>query len=132
MNDLELDGSARTPALRRGQLTGVFDGGGHTITGFQADPGIGSGLFAANDGVIRNLSVAGAVKSNVSTAGIRATSTAAPSKTAMSSGTITAPSRVGGLVGDSYGIVRDCYSTADVHSWARRPAAWSDSAWRTA
>lgn len=117
MNDLELDGSARTQLASGGvNFTGVFDGGGHTITGFQADPGKGSGLFAANDGVIRNLSVAGAVKSNVSTAGILCDLNRGTIENCYVSGTITAPSRVGGLVGDSYGIVRDCYSTADVHS----------------
>lgn len=117
MNDLNLDGTVRDQLASGGvNFTGVLDGGGHTITGFRADPEKGSGLFATNDGVIRNLSVTGAVESNTSTAGILCDLNRGTMENCYVSGTITAPSRVGGLVGDSYGIVRNCYSTADVHS----------------
>ena len=113
MNDLELDGMVRT---QLSNFTGVFDGGGHTISGFQADPSKGSGLFATNDGVIRNLTVVGAVESDTSTAGILCDLNRGTIENCYVSGTIAAPSRVGGIAGDSYGIIRDCYSTADVHS----------------
>src|SRR5699024_9559439 len=58
MNDLELDGAAR-PQIGAGAtpFTGVFDGQGHTVSGYAAPETGGAGLFANNAGTIRDLAV---------------------------------------------------------------------------
>ncbi|NLZ55911.1 MAG: metallophosphoesterase [Clostridiaceae bacterium] len=119
MNDLNLDGAVRAQQGYGGvDFFGVFDGGGHSITGYKADPGKGTGLFATNDGVIRNLHMDGTIVSNTKTAGLICDLNRGTIENCYVSGSISAPSRVGGMVGDSYGIVRNCYSTADVRSRA--------------
>lgn len=118
MNDLNLDGEIREQLASKGvNFTGVFDGAGHTITGFCADANKGAGLFATNDGVIRNLSVTGAqAESAVGPAGILCDVNRGTIENCYTSGNITANTKVGGVTGSSYGTVRNCYSTADVRS----------------
>lgn len=118
MNDLSLDGTVRSQLASGGvNFTGVFDGNGHTITGFKADTDRGAGLFATNDGIIRNLSITDAqVECSIGPAGLLCDINRGTIENCYTSGSITAKSRVGGMVGDSYGTVRNCYSTADVRS----------------
>ncbi len=118
MNDLELDGAAR-PQIGAGAtpFTGVFDGQGHTVSGYVAPDTGGAGLFATNAGAIRDLAVVDAqIDSPQGTIGILADYNTGTIERSWTSGTITGQGRVGGLVGDSVGVVRDSYSTADVRS----------------
>lgn len=116
MNDLALDGSERTQiGSGATPFTGVFDGRGHTVSGFAAEPSSGSGLFQSNDGTIRDLAVVDAdITALIGTAGILADVNSGTIERSWTSGSISAPSRAGGLVGDSTGTVRDSYSTARV------------------
>lgn len=80
-------------------FTGVFDGGGHTITGLYLDGSGGgcTGLFGYNSGTIRNLGVDGVI-------------------------TGTDDSYVGSVVGySSDGTVTDCYSTGRVSVTVENP-----------
>lgn len=118
VNDLELDG---TP---RGQIgsgttpfTGVFDGQGHSITGYIPTENGGAGVFAVNEGTIRNLSVEEAdINTAQGTVGLLVDFNAGTVENSWTSGSIVGQSRVGGVVGDSTGTVTDSYSTADVRS----------------
>lgn len=116
MNDLELDGAERVQiGAGATPFTGVFDGRGHTVSGYAAEPSSGSGLFQTNDGTIRDLAVVDAdIDARIGTAGILADVNNGTIERSWTSGSIVAPSRAGGLVGDSRGVVRDSYSTARV------------------
>src|SRR5690606_9099747 len=116
IEDLELDGSERTQiGAGATPFTGVFDGRGHTISGYLAEPSGGSGLFQTNDGTIRDLAVVDAnIDALIGTAGILADVNNGTIERSRTSGSISAPSRAGGLVGDSSGTIRDSYSTAQV------------------
>lgn len=118
MNDLELDGSAR-PQIGSGTtpFTGVFDGQGHSITGYQPTDNGGGGVFAVNEGTIRNLAVEHAeVDTAQGTIGLLADFNVGTIENSWTSGSITGQGRVGGVVGDSTGTITDTYSTADVRS----------------
>lgn len=118
MNDLELDGTERAQ-IGSGLETfrGVFDGNGHSITGFIPPSIGGGGVFATNEGTIRNLAVVdAAIDTAQKTVGILVDYNTGTIESSWTSGTITGAGRVGGLVGDSLGTVRDSYSTADVRS----------------
>ncbi|MEE6296263.1 metallophosphoesterase [Georgenia wangjunii] len=120
MNDLDLDGAQR-PQIGAGTepFRGVFDGQGHAVTGYRAPESGGAGLFATNAGTIRDLAVTGAdIDSAQGTIGILADYSTGVIEGSWTSGSITGASRVGGVVGDSTGVVRDSYSTADVRSRA--------------
>ncbi|WP_144276683.1 metallophosphoesterase [Parenemella sanctibonifatiensis] len=117
MNDLELDDTPRTPIGAQVPFTGVFDGAGHIIKGFVPNPDQGVGLFSSNGGTIRNLAVVDAdIESSRGTAGILVDHNTGTVERSWTSGRIVGESRVGGLVGDNEGVVRDYYSTADVRS----------------
>ncbi|KDA05993.1 metallophosphoesterase [Microbacterium sp. CH12i] len=116
MNDLALDGSERTQiGAGATPFTGVFDGRGHSVSGFVAEPSSGSGLFQTNEGTIHDLAVVDAnITALIGTAGILADVNNGTIERSWTAGSISAPSRAGGLVGDSTGTVRDSYSTASV------------------
>lgn len=118
MNDLELDGEPRAQiGSGATPFTGVLDGQGYAVSGYRAPESGGAGLFATNAGTIRNLAVTGAdIDSAQGTIGILADYNTGTIEGSWTSGTITGKGRVGGLVGDSIGVVRDSYSTADVRS----------------
>lgn len=116
MNDLELDGTPRQQIGFEVPFTGVFDGGGHRISGFVADGEGGAGLFSANDGTIKNLAVSADIDVDKETAGIVADVNNGTIERVWTSGRISAAGRVGGIVGDSFGVMQDVYSTADVRS----------------
>lgn len=119
MADLELDGTPRTQIACAAPdgFTGTFDGNGHVISGFVGLPEIGAGLFAENAGTIRNLAVTGAdIESGPRIAGIIADVNSGTIENSWTSGRITGDSRVGGIAGNSSGVIRDSYSRATVKS----------------
>lgn len=97
-------------------FTGTFDGRGHTITGVIVSSG-GAGLFAVNEGIIRNV---GIIKADIdvrrSNVGILVDQNDGIVEYAYSTGSIKGNSTVGGLVGYLNGEVRNSYSTARVHA----------------
>lgn len=118
MNDLELDGSPRSQiGSGATPFTGVFDGQGYSITGYQPVETGGAGVFAVNEGTIRNLAVEDAdITTAQGTVGLLVDFNAGTVENSWTSGTVTGQGRVGGVVGDSTGTVTDTYSTADVRS----------------
>lgn len=97
-------------------FTGTFDGQGHTITGVIVSSG-GAGLFAINEGTIRNVGIINAdIDVRRSNIGILVDQNDGIVEYAYSTGSIRGNSTVGGLVGYSNGIVRNSYSTARVHA----------------
>lgn len=113
-NDVDMAGVEMVPIGTVSKFTGVFDGAGHTISGYIAPESTGVGLFSTNHGTIRNLHVHAEIDSASSTAGIVADVNAGIIESTWTSGSLTAASRVGGIAGDSSGVIRDSYSTADV------------------
>src|SRR4029453_1462967 len=95
-------------------FTGTFDGRGHTITGVVVSSG-GAGLFAINEGTIRNVGIINAdIDVRRSNIGILVDQNDGIVEYAYSTGSIRGNSTVGGLVGFSSGIVKNSYSTARV------------------
>ncbi|MFF3669720.1 metallophosphoesterase [Microtetraspora malaysiensis] len=112
--DLDLTGTPFTSLPQ--PFIGELDGAGHTITGLTSTTG---GLFAQISGHVHDLAVLDAkVNTTTARAGILANSSTGAIERVWVSGSVTAGSRAGGLVGDSQGIVRDAYSTANVHALA--------------
>ena len=112
--DLDLTGKPFTSLPQ--PFTGEFDGAGHTIKGLTSTSG---GLFAQISGHVHDLAILGAqVNTTTANVGILANAGTGTIERVWVSGSVTAGSRVGGLVGNSQGVVRDAYSTADVHSLA--------------
>ncbi|MGO1393251.1 metallophosphoesterase [Agrococcus casei] len=118
MNDLELDGSPREQLGDTVPFSGVFDGQGHTITGYApAEDATGAGLFVANEGEIRDLGLSvGDVAATGGTAGILVDYNTGLIERVWTAGNISGNGRIGGIVGDSEGVVQDSYSLANVHS----------------
>lgn len=114
--DIDLTDVVRTQIGRDAAFTGVFDGGGHTISGLGALPDQGPGLFADNHGTIRDLVVHGDVVTDRSTAGLVTDQNHGTVERVRVDGSITATSYVGGVTGHHFGVVRDSVSTADVHA----------------
>ncbi|GAA4204649.1 metallophosphoesterase [Microbispora amethystogenes] len=109
--DLDLTGTPFTSLP--GPFTGELDGAGHTVRGLTSTTG---GLFTQISGHVHDLAVLDAkVDTTAARAGILANSSTGAVERVWVSGSVTAGSRAGGLVGDSQGVVRDAYSTADVH-----------------
>ncbi|WP_339220709.1 CehA/McbA family metallohydrolase [Paenibacillus sp. FSL W7-1332] len=97
-------------------FTGTFDGQGHTITDVMISSG-GAGLFAINEGIIRNVGIIHAdIDVRRSNVGILVDQNDGIVEYAYSTGAIRGNSTVGGLVGYSNGIVRNSYSTARVNA----------------
>ncbi|MDR2927220.1 MAG: InlB B-repeat-containing protein [Cytophagaceae bacterium] len=107
--DINLSGKLWTPICITGideenyaaSFNGTFDGAGYKISNMQVnitDSDYGdyngmAGLFASNDGVLKNISITGT--NSVTLAG-------------------TNYSSAGGIVGDNYGTVENCYYTGSV------------------
>ncbi|WP_168211848.1 alkaline phosphatase [Ruania zhangjianzhongii] len=121
MADLELDDTPRAQiacASATG-FTGTFDGNGHRISGFVGIPEVGGGLFAENAGTIRDLAVTeAAIETGPRIAGLIADVNSGTIEGSWTSGAITGDSRVGGIAGNSSGVIRDSYSLATVTSEA--------------
>ncbi|MGC6589388.1 metallophosphoesterase [Paenibacillus sp. Dod16] len=106
----EAIGSNGTP------FTGTFDGQGHTITDVMISSG-GAGLFAINEGTIRNVGIIHAdIDVRRSNVGILVDQNDGIVENVYTTGAIRGNSTVGGLVGYSNGIVRNSYSTARVNA----------------
>ncbi|MEV4455052.1 metallophosphoesterase [Microbispora sp. NPDC049633] len=109
--DIDLTGTPFTSLP--GPFTGELDGAGHTIKGLTSTTG---GLFTQISGHVHDLAVLDAtVDTTIARAGILAGGSTGTVERVQVSGSVTAGSRAGGLVGDSQGIVRDAYSAANVH-----------------
>lgn len=121
VEDLELEGTPRAQIaceVPEG-FTGTFDGDGHEISGFAGYPEVGGGLFAENAGTIRDLAVTGAeITDGPRVAGILADINSGTIERSWTSGAISGSARVGGIAGNSTGVIRDSYSLADVTSAA--------------
>ncbi|MGO3146408.1 MAG: CehA/McbA family metallohydrolase [Leucobacter sp.] len=115
-DNIELDGAPR-PQIGGGgaPFTGVFDGAGHMISGFVPDS-MGAGLFATNEGTIKNVAVHSDVVSIGKTLGLLTDLNYGTIEHSWSSGSVEGLGRVGGLVGDNHRTVRNSYSTAAVTS----------------
>ncbi|MEK6994305.1 CehA/McbA family metallohydrolase [Paenibacillus sp. FSL K6-1566] len=96
-------------------FTGTFYGQGHSITGVMVSSG-GAGLFAINEGTIRNVGILADIDVRRSNVGILVDQNDGIVEFAYSTGSIRGNSTVGGLVGYSNGIVRNSYSTARVNA----------------
>lgn len=121
MNDLVFDDIERaTIGTEANPFTGVFDGGGHEIGGLRTSNLGAQALFGVNSGTIRYLGVVDvALDLDVQVAGILATSNTGTIERVHTTGSITSRTRVGGIVGDQAGILRDSWSTATVTGQTR-------------
>src|SRR5699024_4363091 len=120
MDDLELDGSARAQiGSGTTPFTGVFDGQGHSISGYQPVDNGGAGLLAVNHGTIRNLAVEDAdVDTSAGTVGLLVDFNSGAIENSWTSGAIAGASRGGGLVGGWSGSITDTLAPSDVRSLA--------------
>ena len=110
--DLDLTGLTAPVLGAPTPFSGELDGAGHTITGLTSTTG---GLFATMNGSVHDLGVIGAtVSKTTDRAGILADQSSGAIERVYTSGTITGAQRTGGIVGDSFGTIRDSYSTANV------------------
>lgn len=118
MNDIELDGTPKQQLGDTVPFSGVFDGNGFTISGFAPhEDATGAGLFVANEGEIRDLGLSvGSVSATGGTAGILVDYNTGLIERVWTAGDISGNGRIGGIVGDSEGVVQDSYSLANVHS----------------
>ncbi|MFD0959239.1 CehA/McbA family metallohydrolase [Paenibacillus chungangensis] len=117
--DRDIDGNGKffeAIGANETPFTGTFDGQGHTITGVIVSSG-GAGLFAINEGIIRNVGMINAdIDVRRSNVGILVDQNDGIVEYVYSTGSIRGNSTVGGLVGFSNGIVRNSYSTARVNA----------------
>ncbi|MBQ1955820.1 MAG: hypothetical protein II350_08825 [Clostridia bacterium] len=90
---------------------GVFDGGGHSVSGLVSEDSACAGLFGyVNNSEIRNLSVSGSV-SGVSAGGIAGAAENSVIENSVFSGTVFGSSCFGGIAGTVYGgAVSNCVS----------------------
>ncbi|MGD0572355.1 MAG: GLUG motif-containing protein [Sedimentisphaerales bacterium] len=101
-------------------FTGTFDGNGHKITGFTINGGNNSyiGLFGTNSGSVKNLGLEDfVVVSGYFYVGGLVGENWGSISNCYSTGTVSGGSGsegVGGLVGSNYGNVSNCYSTGKV------------------
>ncbi|PSL01635.1 hypothetical protein CLV30_113123 [Haloactinopolyspora alba] len=119
--DLDLSEHAGLTVARTG-FSGELDGAGHRITGLTSSTG---GLFplVTEDGNIHDVAVDGAlVETTASNVGILVNTSRGTVERVTTSGTIYGGSTVGGVVGYSYGELRDSYSAADVYATRGRQA----------
>ncbi|WP_157553388.1 CehA/McbA family metallohydrolase [Jiangella gansuensis] len=119
--DLDLSGHPGLTVARTG-FSGEFDGAGHRITGLTSSTG---GLFplVTEDGHLHDVAVEGAVVDTAaSNVGILVNTSRGTVERVATSGTIAGGSTVGGVIGYSYGELRDSYSTASVFATGGRQA----------
>ncbi|WP_116949946.1 CehA/McbA family metallohydrolase [Jiangella endophytica] len=119
--DLDLSGHPGLTVARTG-FSGELDGAGHRLAGFTSPSG---GLFplVAVGGRVHDLAVDGAaVETVAANVGILANTSHGVVERVTTSGLVVGGSTVGGVVGYSYGQLRDSYSTASVYAVAGRQA----------
>lgn len=92
--DIDCNGSTITPIGNAQQFTGTFNGNGHTISNFTtASPSANAGLFNSigATGIVEKLGITNA---HINVAG--------------------SPYAAGTLAGENFGIIRNCFSTAEL------------------
>ncbi len=122
MNDIDVSGSGFTsfPYTIQGGSSqyvfkGIFDGGGHTISGISISTGGEAGLFMALGGTVKNLTVTGSVKGSGkdnSVGGIACTvAEGGTIQNCVSLVKVTSGNTdyTGGIAGLSYGTVSGCH-----------------------
>ena len=118
--DLSALGDPLTPiGNETNPFTGIFDGGGFTISGqtIEAADGVTSGLFGiiGPGGIVRNL---GLMDVDISGSGQDVGGIAGVNwgtiQDCFVTGSISGTANVGGIAGRNHGLVKNCYSTAAV------------------
>lgn len=125
--DIDLAGNEGNPWTPIGtsanQFQGVFDGGGHKITGLYINDSGSSdqGLFGCigEGGTVKNLGVDGSVTGDSSVGGVVGTNKGTV-ENCYNTAAVTGGSTVGGVVGYSEGDVTNCYNTDTVSSEGKR------------
>jgi large repetitive protein len=119
--DLDLSGHPGLTVARTG-FSGELDGAGHRLRGLTSTSG---GLFplVVAGGRVHDLAVDGAsVETGAANVGILVNTSRGVVERVSTSGLIAGGSTVGGVVGYSYGELRDSYSTASVYATGGRQA----------
>lgn len=112
--DLDFSGESFEQIGTQTTFTGVFDGGGHTVSGFVGTPETGSGLFTANHGTIQNLHVDSTVETDLGKVALLADSNYGTIQNVWVSGSLNAQESAGAIAAYQYGEVLNSYSTANV------------------
>ena len=114
-NDLEL--GADTVAIPI--FNGIFEGGGHTVSGLTLTGGSNLGLFryVQSEGVIRDLNVEGSVQPDEGSdkVGGLVGSSYGSIENCSFRGVVNGRNYVGGLVGENYGSITGCTADAEVN-----------------
>lgn len=114
--DLDLEGTAIQPIPSFG---GVFDGGGHSITGLHlATDGSHQGLFRyIQEGAeVRDLHISGSIapeNGRCQLGGLAGENRGSVLRCSFE-GSVSGKNAVGGLIGENYGTVRDCSASGTV------------------
>lgn len=95
-------------------FSGVFDGGGHSITGITVNGGEYGGIFAAlNGGSVKNLSVSANVSSESYAGIIAGESKGGTIENCTVTGIVSADKNIaGGIAGKNDGVIKNCLSAA--------------------
>lgn len=114
--DLDLSGTEVPQLATRRPFNGVLDGAGHEIRGWTSAAG---GLFAliGADGAVRDLGlVEVSIDKPAARAGALTDTLRGTVERVWTSGSVTAKEYAAGVAGDSFGTIRDVYSTATVRT----------------
>ena len=124
--DIDADSSNFTPIGKdKVPFSGVFDGGGHTISGLRIGyPANCIGMFGISSGTIRNLKLVDVNVSGISTVGGLVGLNLGTITNCSTTGTVSGGHAVGGLAGShgNSGRITNSYSTAAVESTADESA----------
>ncbi|MBQ7951261.1 MAG: hypothetical protein IJ278_06035 [Clostridia bacterium] len=117
-NDITLTAKCWTPIGLYEEFQGIFDGNGHTISNLNYTIGNYdcAGLFAYNNGTIKNLTVVGNIKATAKVGMLVGENNNGLIENCFSTGTVTSTgNEVGGLIGLNFsGRIRYCGSDATV------------------
>ncbi len=99
----------------RANLTGTFEGLGHTVSGLDIDNNNDNvGLFSQSSGTIRNIGIVGGSVEGDDSVGALVGSNSGTIFNSYSSATVNGDERVGGLVGENTGTITKSYATGAV------------------
>ncbi len=119
-----VSGSGSGISINGHAYTGTFDGGGFTIRGLSVASGEGdAGLFGVigQGGVVKNLTVAGAVTGSIISAASPA-AIMATSKNALTRRSVSGITFVGGIAGSNEGgTIRECANQGVIHARSTGP-----------
>jgi len=98
-------------------FSGVFDGNGHTISGFTytAEKGSNIGVFGYNGGTVENVSLVDVNVIGSYIVGGLVGINGGYIRNCYSTGVVSGSTYVGGLVGENGGSISNCYSTGNVN-----------------